>query len=79
MKHKKDWVLWGYHPQLGDEPIPFTGGNLGHCRKEMKDRESLGGYLMFIYREGTSPDGLREQVLALNKNPVFFDEDEIPF
>lgn len=57
------YVLWGAHPSYAyGTAIKITGGTLRSCRSEQRFRVAEGGWLLAIYRSGTSPDGLRDQV-----------------
>lgn len=59
-----EYIVWGYKSSLLPEPYPIalTGGNLRHCRAELRQRETEGGWLLAIYAKGTAPTGLRQQV-----------------
>lgn len=58
-------TLWGSHPAYVDgEPIKLTIGTLGEVRASQRQRERDGGWLLAIYKWGTEPVGLREQVKA---------------
>lgn len=60
-----EWTLWGSHPLYVDGlPIKISIGTLREVRASWRQRERDGGWLLAIYRWGTEPVGLREQVKA---------------
>lgn len=60
------FTLWGYKASYGlTEPIRLSGGALRECRADQRMRESEGGWLLGIYRQGDAPEGLRAQVANL--------------
>lgn len=64
------FVLWGYHPRVLPEPYPIrlTGGNVGHCRAEGRERVAQG-WLTQIYPEGARPVGLAARVVTAYGQP----------
>lgn len=65
-----EFVLWGYKPGLLPEPYPIalTGGNIGHCRAESRERVAQG-WMCQIYRQGTRPAGLASRVATAYGQP----------
>jgi len=58
-----EWTLWGSHPAyVASVPIKLDIGTLGRMRATRRQHERDGGWLLAIYKWGTEPIGLREQV-----------------